>query len=179
MGKVIYSVAVDFDGCLCENKWPEIGKENYVAINALKRLRVGGTKLILWSCREGERLQEAVEWCRERGLEFDAVNENLPEDKEYFGGDSRKVYATEYWDDKNVIVNAKMMINNPNGYITTTWSDGGRSIAEMTEAARYGLDRGTREIVGYQFRAGYQFREKKPERVSWWKRLFGRKKHGG
>ena len=186
--KVIYSVAVDFDGCLCENKWPEIGEENSIAINALKRLQVGGTKLILWSCREGERLQEAVEWCRERGLEFDAVNENLPEYKEFYGNDSRKVYATEYWDDKSVIVDAKMMQRFPNGYITMTWSDvGGKakvfpfaisvvdgwSKVKMKEAARYALDQGSRETVGYMFI------ERKPERVSWWKRLFGRKKHGG
>jgi hypothetical protein len=111
-----------------------------------------------------------VEWCAARGLEFDAVNENLPENKEFFGGDTRKVCATEYWDDRSVIVNAKMMIDCPNGYVTTTWSDGGRSMAEMAEAARHELDSGARKIVGYQYR------KPDPERVPIWKRIFRRKR---
>jgi len=170
MNKETRCIAVDFDGCLCENKWPEIGKENSIAINVLKKMRIGGAKLILWTCRDGEQLREAVEWCAARGLEFDAVNENLPENKEFFGGDTRKVCATEYWDDRSVIVNAKMMIDCPNGYVTTTWSDGGRSMAEMAEAARHELDSGARKIVGYQYR------KPDPERVPIWKRIFRRKR---
>lgn len=60
-----------------------------------------GARLILWTCRSGRLLQDAVEWCSERGIVFDAVNENLPDIIEYFGGDTRKVYAHEYIDDKN------------------------------------------------------------------------------
>ncbi len=99
-------IAVDFDGCLCVNKYPDIGAENELAISALLQKRAAGYKLILWTCRAGERLNEAVRWCRERGLDFDEVNENIPEITESFGGDCRKVYATEYWDDRAVIIKA-------------------------------------------------------------------------
>lgn len=93
-------LAVDFDGCLCTNAWPEIGEPNTKLIYRLKFRRAHGDKLILWTCREGESLAEAVEWCRARGLEFDAVNENLPEMTEMYGNDSRKIGSDLYIDDK-------------------------------------------------------------------------------
>lgn len=101
MNKII---AVDFDGTLCENKWPDIGEPNYEVINYLKREQKQGAKLILWTCRcNGQtlRLREAVLWCYSLNLNFDAVNENLPEVIEWMGGDSRKIYADEYIDDRS------------------------------------------------------------------------------
>lgn len=71
-------------------------------IKHLIKRRRQGNKIILWTCRVGERLQEAVEWCKQYGLEFDAVNENLPETIEYWDGESRKVFADVYIDDKSV-----------------------------------------------------------------------------
>lgn len=56
--------------------------------------------MILWTNRTGEQLQSAIEACEEQGIKFDAVNEPLPECIAYFGGDSRKVFANEYWDDR-------------------------------------------------------------------------------
>ena len=97
-------IAVDFDGCLCGNRWPKIGEANKAAIRALIRLRDNGARLILWTCRTGALLDEAVSWCERHGLTFDAVNDNLPEHIEMFGGDTRKVFATEYWDDRARIV---------------------------------------------------------------------------
>lgn len=94
--------AVDFDGCLCENAWPDIGNPNMRLIAELIARRDAGDKLILWTCREGEKLDEAVDWCGMRGLHFDAVNENLPEMNAFYGNDSRKVGADEYIDDKAV-----------------------------------------------------------------------------
>lgn len=102
MDTYIPVIAVDFDGTLCTNNWPEIGEPNELLITLLKGAKeTGGIKLILWTCRTGELLDNAVAWCKERGLEFDAVNENLPEDIEYFGSDSRKVRADCYVDDKS------------------------------------------------------------------------------
>ena len=97
---VIY--AVDFDGTLCEDQFPAIVKPNISLIKYLAKKRVEGDKLILWTCRAGERLQEAVRWCKEYGLEFDAVNENLAEMISYYGVDCRKVFADIYIDDKAV-----------------------------------------------------------------------------
>lgn len=94
--------AVDFDGTLCENKWPEIGKPNERLIDFLKGTRQLGNKVILWTNRDGEQLQAAVDWCKEKGLEFDAINDNTKESIEFFGGNSRKIFANFYVDDKNV-----------------------------------------------------------------------------
>ncbi len=99
-GYTIY--ACDFDGTLCESQFPGIGSPNMALINHLIKRRNQGNKIILWTCRVGERLQEAVEWCRGYGLEFDAVNENLPKMIEQWGGESRKVFADVYIDDKAV-----------------------------------------------------------------------------
>lgn len=93
--------AVDFDGTLCESVWPGIGAPNRHLIEHLKTRRSQGNKIILWTCRTGERLQEAVEWCHRYGLEFDAVNENLPEIIKEHGGDTRKVYYDALIDDKS------------------------------------------------------------------------------
>ena len=97
MSKII---AVDFDGTLCENKWPEIGEPNEELIQYLKKEQAAGAKLILWTCRTGKMLYNAVAFCAEHDLIFDIVNRNLPESIERFGDDCRKVFADEYIDDK-------------------------------------------------------------------------------
>ena len=92
-----------FDGTITKiSHFPELGEPNIALIRWLKREQEQGTKLILWTCRVGERLEEAVQFCRAFGLEFDAINENLPEIVEKFGSDCRKVYATKYIDDCSV-----------------------------------------------------------------------------
>lgn len=91
-----------FDGTLCESKFPGIGSPNIALINHLIKRRKQGNKVILWTCRIDDRLQEAVEWCRGYGLEFNAVNENLPEMIEQWGGEGRKVFSDVYIDDKAV-----------------------------------------------------------------------------
>jgi hydroxymethylpyrimidine pyrophosphatase-like HAD family hydrolase len=93
--------AVDFDGYLCENEWPDIGKPNMEIINHFKELKKQGHKLILWTCREGKALERAIKFCEFFGLKFDAYNENLPELIELYGNDSRKIGADFYCDDKN------------------------------------------------------------------------------
>ena len=95
-------IAIDFDGCLCENAWPEIGRINRDVFSAAREERRKGAALILWTCREGERLREAVDFCAKNGLTFDAVNENLPERVGMYRNDCRKIRADEYWDDKAV-----------------------------------------------------------------------------
>lgn len=98
------TIAVDFDGCLCEAKWPDIGPARQFVINELLKQQAEGAKIILWTCREGEQLQAAVMWCLNHGIKFDAINDNLEENKEHFGNNSRKVWANEYWDDKSVLI---------------------------------------------------------------------------
>ncbi len=97
-------IAVDFDGTLCESAWPEIGKANWPVINELKRRQSYGDRIILWTCRTGALLDRAIEWCCERGLSFNAINNNVPERIEQYGNSPRKVSADEYWDDRAVLV---------------------------------------------------------------------------
>ena len=94
-------IAVDFDGTLCENKWPEIGEPNRGLIAYLKERQAAGDKLVLWTCRVGKILKNAIDWSAEQGIIFDAVNENLPEIVSSFGTDTRKIFANEYIDDRN------------------------------------------------------------------------------
>lgn len=93
-------IAVDFDGCLCSNNWPDIGQPNRQLIRALKTARSRGNKVILWTCREGKLLDDAIAWCARYGLRFDAANENLPEMNQLYGNDCRKIGADIYIDDK-------------------------------------------------------------------------------
>lgn len=93
-------IAVDFDGCICKLDYPNIGEPNWRVIEALKNEKANGSKLILWTCRCGHLLTEAIEACNSWGIKFDAINENVPERLEkYEYSDSRKVSADEYWDD--------------------------------------------------------------------------------
>lgn len=96
-----YIFAVDFDKTLIlENEWPDAnGKPNKPMIDYLLMEKNRGTKIILWTCRDGKPLEDAVEFCRTQGLEFDAVNENLPEMIRKYGNDSRKISADKYIDD--------------------------------------------------------------------------------
>jgi len=97
------TIAVDFDGTIVQHKYPRIGEEIPFAIDTLKALIADHHKLILWSVREGELLDEAVQWCRERGVEFYAVNRDYPEEttdnNPHF---SRKLKVDIFIDDRNL-----------------------------------------------------------------------------
>lgn len=97
------TIAVDFDGTIVEHKYPAIGREIPFAIETLKKLRNEHHKLILWTVREGRLLDEALAFCRERGLEFYAVNRDYPEEeKERNNHYSRKLKADIFIDDRNL-----------------------------------------------------------------------------
>lgn len=95
-------IAVDFDGTIVENRFPDIGEEKMYAIETLKMLRQEGHRLILWTYRHGRKLDEAVEFCRERGLEFYAVNKSHPEEEYNPQRASRKINADIFIDDRNI-----------------------------------------------------------------------------
>ena len=130
-------IAVDFDGTLCENKWPEIGAANEELIEYLRDRQKNGDKLILWTCRVDDMLRKAVEWCKERELIFDAVNENLPEIVENFGSDTRKIFANEYIDDRNIPLSSCREKSN-----TQTWAEKEVEIACENERKASGTKEG-------------------------------------
>ena len=94
-------IAVDFDGTIVEHEYPAIGKEKLFAFQTLRELNKMGVRLILWTFRTGKELEEAVEFCRENGVEFYAVNKSYPEEV-YDESISRKIDADIFIDDKNV-----------------------------------------------------------------------------
>lgn len=106
-----YAICVDFDGTLVYDGWPNAGRPYQEMFDLVKQYQNNGTKIILWTCRINEKLEEAIVLCRANGLEFDAINENLPEVITEFGGSSRKVYADEYWDDKAVLIHKGRKLN--------------------------------------------------------------------
>ena len=95
-------IAVDFDGTIVEHLYPEIGREIPFATDTLKMLIKDGHRLILWSVREGTLLDEAIEWCRQRGVEFYAVNKDYPEETQNHDHYSRKLKVDLFIDDRNI-----------------------------------------------------------------------------
>lgn len=97
------TIAVDFDGTIVEHRYPEIGEELPFATETLKMLIKDHHRLILWSVREGKLLDDAINWCRERGVEFYAVNRDYPEEttdnNQHF---SRKLKVDVWIDDRNL-----------------------------------------------------------------------------
>ena len=94
-------IAVDFDGTVVEHDYPRIGKEMMFAFATLRELNKKGHKLILWTIRTGDLLDEAVEYCKKNGVEFYAVNKNYPEEQ-FSDNISRKLNADVFIDDRNV-----------------------------------------------------------------------------
>ncbi len=94
------TIAVDFDGTIVSHKYPEIGKELPFATDTLRALQKKGHKLILWTYRTGKELDDAVQFCLSKGVEFYAVNKNYPEEK-MNDKISRKILADLYIDDRN------------------------------------------------------------------------------
>lgn len=95
-------IAVDFDGTIVDDAYPTIGKPKPFAFQTLKMLQKDGHRLILWTYRFGKKLEEAVQFCRENGIEFYAVNKSFPEEEFVERHASRKINADIFIDDRNL-----------------------------------------------------------------------------
>lgn len=95
-------IAVDFDGTIVEHAYPKIGKPIPFAIDTLLKLQEDGHRLILWTVRDGALLQEAIDYCEERGLRFFAENENYRGESVESPQVSRKLRADLFIDDRNL-----------------------------------------------------------------------------
>lgn len=117
-----YAIAIDFDGTLCTNDYPRIGKPNREIIYTAIQLQQHGAGLILWTCREGGYLTEAITACESWGLRFDAINESLPEWRAAWGSNPRKVAANEYWDDRAMpVIDGRFAVFRPNNGIKSAY----------------------------------------------------------
>ena len=103
-----FILAMDFDGTLFEDDFPNIGPSKADIVAKVKEFKENGSEIVLWTCREGKFLDEAVEECKKVGIEFDAVNSNAPSQKKFMEEQMklgrplalRKIYANFYCDDK-------------------------------------------------------------------------------
>lgn len=98
-------IAIDYDGTIALDSFPQAGTPNWPVINRAKEEQINGAILILWTCRTGKDLEVALEACANWGLHFMAVNDNPIDRQKHWGDNPRKVYADEYWDDHAVTVN--------------------------------------------------------------------------
>jgi 2-hydroxy-3-keto-5-methylthiopentenyl-1-phosphate phosphatase len=94
-------IAIDFDGTIVEDAYPKIGKPMIFAFETMRKLQSEGHRLILWTYRTEKKLKEAVDFCKQQGLEFYAINKSYPEE-EFDGKISRKINATFFVDDRNI-----------------------------------------------------------------------------
>lgn len=95
-------IAVDFDGTIVEHNYPGIGRELPFATATIRKLIEEQHQIILWTVRKGKLLQEAVDWCKERGIEFYAVNKNFPEEHVDNEQGYCKINAELFIDDRNL-----------------------------------------------------------------------------
>lgn len=131
------AIAIDFDGCLCDNAHPAIGAPHWGVIARAKMEQEAGAGLILWTCREGQLLLEAVAACESWGLHFDAINESLPSWIAAFDNAPRKVGASEYWDDRAVPMGGVQEVNQVIEAIglPAVLEQCAEELAELTQAA--------------------------------------------
>ena len=95
-------IAVDFDGTIVEHIYPQIGNEIPFATATIRKLIEEQHQVVLWTVRKGKLLEEAVNWCKERGVEFYAVNKNFPEEVVEGNDGFCKINADIFIDDKNL-----------------------------------------------------------------------------
>ena len=96
-------VAVDFDGVLVEDQFPNIGPPKASVVNSLWwAMKQTDTEFILWTSRVDDRLQEALDWCEQYNLTFTAVNAGAPSNLGQYGTNPRKIYADKYLDDRSI-----------------------------------------------------------------------------
>ncbi len=91
-------IGVDFDVTIAVSRYPEIIKPKFMAIPILKWLMKRHT-CVLWTCRSGEPLEQAILWLKEHGIKFDYINCNTPERIKQYGGDCRKLSCDLLIDD--------------------------------------------------------------------------------
>lgn len=93
-------IAIDFDGVLVKDDFPNIGEPDWEMVSAVWKLGFTDHELILWTSRVDERLEEAVQWCMNHNLKFAGVNVNAPSNLKKYGTDPRKAFADVYIDDR-------------------------------------------------------------------------------
>ena len=90
------TIAVNFDGTCVKHKYPLVGDSVDGAVSVLKELVRKGHKIILYTMRNGDLLDDAISWFIDNDIELWGINRN-PEQYRWFS--SPKVFANLYIDD--------------------------------------------------------------------------------
>lgn len=109
-------IAVDFDGVLVQSAFPKIGGPDHEMVDLVRLLiQKSDVEVVLWTSRVDQPLEDAIAWCEQMGLVFDAINDNAPSNKRKYGklypNGTRKVYADYYLDDHNMGYSRQMAID--------------------------------------------------------------------
>ena len=109
-------IAVDFDGVLVQSAFPKIGEPDHEMVDLVRLLiQKPDVEVVLWTSRVDQPLEDAIAWCEQMGLTFDAINDNAPSNKrEYdklYPNGTRKIYADYYLDDHNMGYSRQMAID--------------------------------------------------------------------
>lgn len=95
-------IGIDFDGTLItDGQYPAISALRPYAKETIAYLKEQGYVLVLWTCRTGANLRDALEFLENNDIEFDYVNENPKELQELYGNDPRKLGVDVFIDDRN------------------------------------------------------------------------------
>jgi hypothetical protein len=94
-------IAIDFDNTICVGRYPEIGEPVPGALTAIQTLHQCGHTLVLWTCREKQKLQNARLWLNDQGVGdcFESFNTQSSEKMSVYDIDCRKIAADLYIDD--------------------------------------------------------------------------------
>lgn len=106
-------IGIDFDGTCVTHDYPNVGRD-IGAAPVLKKLADAGHRLILWTMRSGEYLEEAIDWFESHDIPLFGVNEN-PEQRTWT--DSPKAYCNLYIDDAALGVPLRVSSKEPRPYV--------------------------------------------------------------
>lgn len=113
-------IAVDFDGTIVTNEWPDIGKlRKDIMKDVCREIWKNNAYIIIWTCRSGRELQEMEDYLKDINFPYDRINANAPWVIDKWGRDNRKIFANEYWDDRAVKIKKAKEKNQKKGSTMT------------------------------------------------------------
>ena len=121
------TVGVDFDGTVVRHEYPDVGPDVPGAVDGLRAMVASGARLVLWTMRDGDKLDDAVAWFAARGIDLWGINEN-PEQKQWTH--SRKAYCHVYVDDAAF---GCPLIKPPQGRAYVDWSKVGDVLVQAAQ----------------------------------------------
>ena len=66
----------------------------------MRDLHALGHRIIIWTCRTGQQLDELKSWLHNNAVPYDAINDDVRSTKMWLTG-NRKVFADYYLDDRS------------------------------------------------------------------------------